>query len=152
LAAKVALQRPVGYPVRMTRRRLNLAACVAVVALVVAWWWLLSSPLTAEEQRFVGAWRLRQNESFLTLTFTADHRCSRSVHYPLGTDVIPGRWWVRGETIFIDLEQSAVRRTLRPLLGRLGIPVVPVGSTDTTIFDFDGTNRRRSAWTRDRED
>jgi hypothetical protein len=108
------------YGVGMTRRRLVLAACVAVVAIGAAWW-LFADGLSAEERRFVGTWRLRQNEPFLTLTFTTDHRCSRSARYPSWTNVTPGHWWIRGERVFMDLEPNAVRRVLRPLLDRLGI-------------------------------
>ena len=39
----------------MTRRRLVLAAALAVVALGAAWW-LLDDGLSVEERRLVGTW------------------------------------------------------------------------------------------------
>jgi hypothetical protein len=46
----------------MTRRRLILAASVAVVALGAAWW-LTPDGLSVEERRLVGSWRHYDPES-----------------------------------------------------------------------------------------
>jgi hypothetical protein len=132
----------------MNRRRATLIIVALAAALGTAWW-LFIDRLTPYEQRMVGTWRLRQRPIFLSLTLSNDHRCSRTARYPSGVSVTSGRWWVRGDQVFLDLEPSFVRRTLRPLLDRLGVSVLPVGSADTSDFDVDATNERASVWTRD---
>jgi hypothetical protein len=41
----------------MTRRRLILAACIALAALGAAWWWFANA-LSEEERQLVGSWRI----------------------------------------------------------------------------------------------
>jgi hypothetical protein len=101
----------------MTRRRLILAACVAVVALGAAWW-LYSDGLSAEERRLVGTW----NDGLVVFQFTAGHRCEMVD----GDNRFPGRWSIRGDCLVIDFEQSAVRRALRPLASLVKLQVGPV--------------------------
>ncbi|HEY1380467.1 MAG TPA: hypothetical protein VGF55_26945 [Gemmataceae bacterium] len=128
----------------MGRRR--LVVVVGVLALVAAGaWWLSVDRLTTDEQRLLGVWHSRLPlPPVMTLTLTADHRCEVS-SYP---NVASGRWWVRDATVFLDMEPSPARRSVRPLLDRVGVMVVPVLSLRAADFDLDGTNGHRAHWTR----
>jgi hypothetical protein len=130
----------------MIRRRLMLAAGAAF--LLGTGWWLSFNRLTPDEQRLVGTWRLGpRRPAFITLTLAADHRCERAARYTWGTDTTPGRWWAQDGRIFIDLEPNPVKRALRPVLVRIGLPVTPVGSTAATDFDPTGGPDRPVRWT-----
>jgi hypothetical protein len=126
VATGVAIEHPVEYPVRMTRRRLILAASFAVVALGAAWG-LLSDGLTAEERRLVGTWKYDdwQAKGLTRLAeFHSDGRCF------CPTDAAPNGmscWWsVRGGSILFDCEPSRFRRLWRPVASALGLSVRPV--------------------------
>jgi hypothetical protein len=155
----VAIERPVGYVVGMTRRRLILAACVAVVALRAAWWLFDHEP-SPTEQRLIGTWRLRTEIVGETgeLVFQPDFswRCSR-FRPPLGLERGSGQWSIQGKAIVFDGENRRAWRMLRPLLRQLGGYVAPVIATtpesiaaDEVVFVLaDGA---REVWTRDRGD
>ena len=149
LAAAVAIERPAGYPIRMTRRRLILAVCVAVFALGAAWW-LFSDSLTAEEQRLVGTWRLivpglRRSAEDTTAVWT--FKRDRTVRgftsgLPDETPHDFALWRVRENELMMDLELSAVRRRLRPVARFIGFQVAGVVTyrlehqgADEAIFD-----------------
>jgi hypothetical protein len=57
-ARELAAISTIDYPIRMTRRRLVLAAVLALVALGAASW-LSDERLSAEEQDLVSKWRIR---------------------------------------------------------------------------------------------
>jgi hypothetical protein len=62
----------------MTRRRLILAACVALVALGAALWRLVSDPLTDQERRFVGTWKSTPNTVSSVLVSDAARQAAAS--------------------------------------------------------------------------
>jgi hypothetical protein len=131
-----------------TLRGIALAGLLLSIAVgvVVSW----PERLTAEEQPFVGTWRLRAARGgTLTLTFMANHRCVRRTPAvdPIEAET-SGRWWVRDERIFLDLESNPVSRAFRPLMARLGLPVYDVGSTVTDAFDLAGDGRRTAEFVR----
>jgi hypothetical protein len=130
----------------MTRRRLILAACVAVVALGAAWW-LYGDGLTAEERRLVGTWRnldSRTGEWVGTMTFLPDHT---HVYVPRSGQPRPGSrshlWHIRDGAIVFDYEPSAIRRLLRPLAPRLGLSVGPAIGAPLTMENGGLTIDRR---------
>jgi hypothetical protein len=122
----------------MTRRRLALAA--ALLLLICSPIVFRPDSLTTEEECFVGAWRTRDVRYVWSFTLAADHR----VYFDEGA-IIPlggvGRWWVRNGMLYIDCEPDPVRRTLRPLLNRIGVSVIPVRAVDTANFDPDSRRR-----------
>jgi hypothetical protein len=128
-----------GRIVGMTRRR--LLAMIGIAGLLAGLaWWFWPDRLAAEERPFVGVWTFRQSGLLSTLTLTDDHRCIIHV-VGIETPEGSGRWWVRDGKFFEDYEPNSVRRALRPLLERLGLRLNPAGSTDSSMFDFDGGNK-----------
>jgi hypothetical protein len=108
----------------MTRRRLILASCVAVVALGAAWW--LSDGLSAEEQQLVGMWTWHDRDvEGLTRSaeFLPDGRCF------CPTDAAPNGmaccWSVRNGSILFDCEPSRFRRLWRPVAATLRLSIRP---------------------------
>jgi hypothetical protein len=99
----------------MTRSRLNLAACVAVVALGAAWWFY-GDGLTAEERRLVGTWRHSDNLEFV---FCTDRRCWIVQHKQIRST--ESRWSVREGIISFDKELSPFRRAYRLVAQGIGI-------------------------------
>jgi hypothetical protein len=71
----VAIERTVGYSVGMTRPRLILAICVAVIALGAAGW-MVGDGLSPEERRLVGTWRTSGNLSGVDeeVQYSRNHR------------------------------------------------------------------------------
>jgi hypothetical protein len=135
----------------MARRRIILAACVAVVALGTAWWWY-ADRLTPEEERLVGTWQLQHVEQVSvppTVSFGRDRRWAWTLRTTTGMrSTITGRWSVRDGRVYLDQEPNPIRRMFRPLLGRLKITVAPVGDYSMTAFDFDGTATYRTTFAR----
>jgi hypothetical protein len=141
----------------MTRRRLILAASVAVVALGAVWW-LLAGRLTTEEQRLVGTWRtdrgvIPESEFF---QLDADRHCrywKQSQHGGNITIEFAGPWSVCGRTIVMDGEANSFFRAARPLLSALGIPhgegwvfdLEPAADDEMVTNDIAGGRR---VWTR----
>jgi hypothetical protein len=117
----------------MHRRRLILVAALLLLfcGLFVSW----PDTLADEEQALVGTWQTREGCDGWSLTFTANHKCLRHTprSYPTQST---GRWWVSGGQVFLDFEPNPLRRALRPLLIRLGLPVTSVGSTDKEFFEM----------------
>jgi hypothetical protein len=138
----------------MTRRRLILAACVAVVALAAVWW-LSSDRLTAEEWQIVGAWRYNDaatGNAVFRIIFTADRR-SYDPDFP---NRAPCLWYIEGGSIVFDHEPSSTRRMLRPVAGLLRLNVgpwyrYPFEVTGDTLTVRSEPNPP-SVWTRDRGD
>jgi hypothetical protein len=150
----------------MTRRRLIVAACVAVVALGAAWW-LFSDRLTADERHFVGTWHPTSGSG--QWLFGADRagRYERSFRGSAPTDPAfpaaswsynyPGTWIAQGGVITVDGESNSFRRAIRPALRFFGRrPIEAARFTLESIFENemvvitpDGT---REVWTRIRED
>jgi hypothetical protein len=143
----------------MTRRRLILAACVAVVAQGGAWW-LWSAHEWADEQRLVGTWHLGNSPTWEgSWTFGADrvgHRwVSRRGFCSLVDIEDSDHWSLRGGMIVLDGEPSAFRRTIRPLLHFFGqacaahqtFPLESV-TDDQMVIVWPGGERE--FWTRDR--
>jgi hypothetical protein len=147
----------------MTRRRLILAACVAVAALGAGWWWY-SGRLTAEELRLIGKWSSGPGDDYRTWTFRPDRTMTTEGFIRSPGDA-PNEtcWsgecrWAGGQNVlYLDSEQSEARRAIRPLLQLFGVSVgekwlLTVESlTDDqmAIVETDGTRR---VWTRDRGD
>jgi hypothetical protein len=133
----------------MTRRRLILAACVAVVALGAAWS-LFGDGLTAEERRLVGTWR---HSDSLAFVFRADRRCW-IVQHKLNRSS-ESRWSVRDGIISFDNELSPFRRAYRSIAQGVGI----VSPSETMRGEMKTENEivtvwgiARFEWTRDRWD
>jgi hypothetical protein len=138
----------------MARRRLILAACVAVVALGAAWW-MFTDRLTAEEWQLVGAWRYDDAAAGKTksrFALTPDRR----VFNPDFPDRAPWLWCIEGSSLVFEHEPNAARRIFRPLAGLLGLRVLPCGR-----FPFEVTGdmltvhaeyQPPSVWIRDRGD
>jgi hypothetical protein len=150
-----------GYLLGMNRRRLILAACVAVVAIGAAWS-LFSDQLTPEEQQIVGIWRYHQPVSGRwtnTLTLSPDRRYwDMPVYQPKSKDRPPdGTWAIRNGDLIVDLERSAIRRTLRPLCNLVRVRVAPTVSSPLASISADEVvtvmpDGTRVVWTRDRGD
>jgi hypothetical protein len=113
----------------MNRRRLILAACLAVFALGVAWW-LYSDRLSAEEQLMVGTWHL--NMQSIAMRLALEIRADRHAHLSEfiggigGREVASGRWTVKDGAFVFDPEPSALNRVIRPIANRVGIDVRPI--------------------------
>lgn len=133
----------------MTRRRLILAACVAVAALGAAWWFY-GDGLTAEERRLVGTWRHSDNLAFV---FCADRRCWIVQHKQNRSREC--RWSVRDGIISFDNELSPIRRAYR--IVAQGVGIIPPSETlrgemktENEIVTVYGI--ARFEWTRDSGD
>jgi hypothetical protein len=163
LAAAVAIERPVGYSVGMTRRRLILGICVVVVALGAAWW-LFGDGLSSEERLLVGKWHCALGQGWRsgTAEFGADRqgRLERAdpIHGLAGyKDSVAGRWSLQEAIIYPDYETDPIRRRLRSLCYRPGITVA-TGSAYVTVsvsadkFVISNPNGWTEVWTRDRRD
>jgi hypothetical protein len=101
----------------MTRRRLTLAACVAVVALGAAWW-LASSRLSLEEQKLAGTWHLAVSSANgptgVTIVWALypdhayrvhafDEDAGAAEREPDGREMeVRGRWWVQGGAVIFE--------------------------------------------------
>jgi hypothetical protein len=143
----------------MTRRRLILAACVAVVALGAAWW-LTSERLTEDERSLVGTWRFSATVGNRVWTFRPDGRARLDADGPgsLFTGrILDCHWTATARELTLDSETSWVRRTLRPLLQRFGEHIDPpiaftvVSRTENQVIvkvPITGAQ----VWTRDRGD
>jgi hypothetical protein len=138
----------------MTRRRLILAACVAIAALGAAWWLDGFSP---HERLLVGTWHSDPDLGGVSyrVRFSPDRRFLGIVP-PTPEDAPPCRWHVRGGSLVIDYEPSPIRRLLRRFAPLLGISVRPV---DTLPLEVDEDRMivvypygARIGWTRDRGD
>jgi hypothetical protein len=144
----------------MTRRRLILAACVAVVALG-AGWWLCVGGLSTEEQYLVGTWYSTSGTG--TWVFEADQSGRYQHRHPIPTLSFPAAylyddfretWFLRGGAILLDCEQSEFRRAFRPLLRFLGrrpkeimtFTLVSIIDDEMVVIRPDGS---REMWTRD---
>src|SRR6476646_4316445 len=104
----------------MTRRRLILAI-VATVLCGVAWWLSLDR-LSAEERLLVGTWSLGPKARW---QFWPDRRHAYGGIQPSGAGEMTeseGRWFVRDGAVVFDPEPSGLRRSLRPVFSRLGLP------------------------------
>jgi len=151
-----------GYPVGMTRRRLILAACVAVVALGAAWWhWI--DRVSAEERRLAGTWQVTSidQRGWSGWTLGSDN-VARLTGGPPGAFcgnifTIKYHWrWTGGRLLF-EGEEDSLRRLIRPLLQCLRMQVAPLevytvellGPDQLAVIAPDGT---REVWTRDRGD
>jgi hypothetical protein len=139
----------------MTRRRLILAACVAVVALGAAWW-LFVERLTAEERLLVGVWRpeTEQPNAEVVWEFRGDRsfQCthtSKRKGMPSSEAIYAGRWYVKGDDLFTDFEDSFFRRYFRPVARMIGMRGRDLESSrvesltaDRIVFVFPGDTRR----------
>jgi hypothetical protein len=140
----------------MTRRRLILAACVAVIVLGAAWW-LFGNWLTAEERKLVGTWHGELDRGFGPdrVQYAADH-LFLTISPPTPDHAPPYRWYVRSGSLVIDCEPSLIRRLLRPLAPSLGMTVrqvvaypLEVDEGRMIVFDPGGGS---SVWIRDSGD
>jgi hypothetical protein len=146
-----------GYIVRMTRRRLILAACVAVVALGAAWWGF-DDRLTVEEQHLVGAWQTPTfDNGGKVRTFRPDRSFRLRLFWPGGGKVVDGtRWYVRDGSRVTDFETNPFRRFVRaagPATSVLGIkadPALPLRilSVSATQIEVGHPNGVNEIWTR----
>jgi len=108
----------------MTRRRLILAIVAAVLFGVA--WWLSLYRLSAKERLLVGTWISGPNSGSGSSRwhFWPDRRCAYGRSQP-GRAVAMvewgGRWFIRDGVVVFDGEPSAVLRTVRPGLRRLGL-------------------------------
>jgi hypothetical protein len=141
----------------MTRRRLILAACVAVVALGAAWWYY-GDGLTAQERRLVGRWQTSgpEGQGTIEVEFLADREFAIFVDGRRTSASRRMRWKVADGRMVVDCEMSQWRRLARPLLSVLGVSVQHV---EVVRVEVDGGNltltnkfAKRTVWTRDRGD
>jgi hypothetical protein len=148
-----------GYSVGMTRRRLILAACVAVVALGAAWWLTLDQ-LAPDERQLVGTWRHHQPTSGRwtnTLILSRNRQYWDVPLYQRAHGTPDGTWAIRNGEFIVDLECDTVRRTLRPLCNLLHVRIAPkvscplasITADEVVIVMPDGN---RHVWTRERGD
>jgi hypothetical protein len=141
----------------MTRRRFILAACVAVVALGAAWWMFVGG-LTAEEQRLVGLWQQRHNETGRitgALDLKADHSFLLATTDNKGqllfTNV--GAWSVKAGKLSLDTDPDPIRRLLRRIFDRFGMEVRGnIAELVTSDFVADQRPVNNFSWTRNRGD
>jgi hypothetical protein len=160
----VASQRSSAYLVRMTRRSLILAACVAVVALGVAWWYGMNR-LSVEERRLLGTWHPTSGSGHWTFGADRNGRFQRSRTGPVSDDPtvpttswscdFPEHWAIRDGAIVIDGEMNIFRRAFRPVVRMFGRPrsepmsfaLESVTAAEMVIVQPDGS---KDIWTRDR--
>jgi hypothetical protein len=152
----------VGYFVRMTRRRVILAACVAVVAMGAAWW-LFFTGMTAEEYQLVGKWQVAF-PPYKRVAGELEFRDNRKCHWESWTRPgIPGSkvessatWRLSGNELAFDNEPSFLLRLLRPTAKLTKLKVSPVSRTRLDWVSADRIERDslngREVWTRDRGD
>jgi hypothetical protein len=145
----------------MTRRRLVLAACIAVVGLGAVWW-LYGDGLSAEERRLVGTWPRgsgKPGDNVARWELSANRRWHALFAVPPAgwSGELDGRWSIRDGKIYIDQESNAVRRVVRPWARLLRVdvksltasPLKSVTDDEFVIVDALGT---QYTWTRDHGD
>lgn len=142
----------------MTRRRILLAACVAVAAFGAAWW-LFVDRLTAEEQTLVGTWQLRE-DGVKTTAPIFDLKPDRQLHVRNTPNNVnaDGRWSIQGGKFCIERESNPIRRLMRPFSAKLGkYRIGPYGSyllvsVSEREFTFIDENGAKYTYKRVRED
>jgi hypothetical protein len=145
---------PVGYSIRMTRRRLVLAVFVAVVAVGAAWWLSAGLP-SSDERRLLGTWRLSRNlDRAQHVKFTADFHM-RSWN-DAGSDQ-NALWRIRDGKLIADCETNPLRRLARPVASFVPINIRPVEayalvSVTADEFVIEDSDGERYMLTRDRGD
>jgi hypothetical protein len=147
----------------MTRRRLNLAACFAVVALGAVWW-LFGDILSPEERLLVGKWHCAPDQGWRsgTAEFGADRQGwlerADPIHGPAGyKGSVAGHWSLQEGVIYFDFEANPIRRKFRPLCYRYRLGIT-VGSQSAYVTESVSTdkvvicnpNGWSEVWTRDR--
>jgi hypothetical protein len=144
----------------MTRRRLILAFCVAVIALGAPWW-LTSLQLTESERSLIGSWRHASIVGNGVWTFRPDGRARldiRSSGALLAGAHLDCHWTANAREITLDMETSRVRRMLRPLLQRFGghvsscVSFAIVSRTENQVTVDVPNPGVLQVWTRERRD
>jgi hypothetical protein len=109
----------------MTRRRLILAACVAVVALGAAWW-LCGDGLSVGERRLLGTWQFSENTPAridVSRSFRVD-RTFEQLIVSTGSNTWyfsdSGVWRIRGNSLIIDREGNLIHHAIQSLRRMLG--------------------------------
>jgi hypothetical protein len=137
----------------MARRR--LVAVVTAFAVIAAWvgWWQSGIGLSAIEQELVGTWKLSPQSpgrESVILRFTADRRCVFWIDLHEAKSRHGASWRVNGDLLTIDREDSAVRRTLRPLGRFLRVRSLPanqywIGVTADALTMIDKYGKEQTA-------
>jgi hypothetical protein len=105
----------------MARRRLILAALLAVVALGAAWWLMTDDPLSTDEQRFVGTWKRSTDDGAMicTLDLASNRQWLERVVVAAGFgETVGDRWAVLDGDLILNDDMARLPVAPRTLRGR----------------------------------
>jgi hypothetical protein len=125
-----------------------MVAVVAVVAVTGTAVWFWPHPLTKDEEPFVGTWTMWITPKAGTITLLTNHRLvARFGNGPMAS-LDSGAWWVRDGDVFLDYDPNPVRRTLRPVLERVGVGQSPILIFHSDEFYLGKDSPRLARWRR----